>query len=331
MIGTINKSKPNFFANIPHSSMITQTDSTVDNTELLLKSILKKVVSPTDGLQYTLTPYFPRQRNSWSINESWILGNNYTECDIETKISAPYLLEKKLQSKSWSATPITIGGVVDCYNSLEEQHELTRQLLEIFLKYKHPVGIVTKNTLILRDLDIITELNKYGLIKISIPICTLNNELHKAMEPDTDKPRKRMNTVNMLASKGIPVSVITAPIIPGLNNTNLFNIVKIASEYGASSIHPIVSLLKGDEVHKFKIWAKQSFPYRWRKILRNVGKSHCVNSSSSIQISNHRNKIIQDIYNQFHIAFKTYNFKNEQFEYNTSLFNGTTSPQMSLF
>lgn len=304
------------------------------------KSIVNKVSSPDVGLEYSLNPYQGCEHGcvycyARPTHNYWGYGAGLDfESKILVKHNAPELLEKKLQSKTWKAAPIMLSGNTDCYQPIEKEMQITRKLLKIFLKYKHPVGIVTKNALILRDLDIIKELNAYGLISVAISINTLNEELRQAMEPRTASAKKRMRVVQVLASHGIPVKVLAAPIVPGLNDEGLFTLVKVAAQHGARDINPIVVRLNGDVQKVFKDWARKNFPYRYQKIMRRIQSLHkgSLGSSEFGARMKGSGKWADNIHQQFAIAKRTYGMdKNPPFEYNRSLYDGTATPQMSLF
>src|SRR5690606_15307080 len=162
---------------------------------------------------------------------------------ILVKKDAPKLLEDLLKKKSWHAHPIVMSGNTDCYQPAEQEFKITRQCLEVFLKYKHPVGIITKNALILRDLDIIKELAKDQLISVNISITSLSETTRRVLEPRTATIKKRLETVKILSDHGIPVNVMLAPIIPSINSHEILPMAKTVSEQGALSIaHTIVRL-----------------------------------------------------------------------------------------
>jgi len=314
-----------------------------ERTEIIMseaKSIVNKVDSPDVGFEYSINPYqgcehgcvycYARESHNY-----WGYGAGLDfERKIIAKKNAAELLEQKLSSRSWKAAPIMLSGNTDCYQPIERKLRITRSLLEVFLKYKHPVRIVTKSALILRDMDLLQELNKYGLVAVTVSVTTLNNELHQAMEPRAATPKKRMQVVKMLAAKGIPVTVLAAPIIPGLNDEGIFTLVKVAAEHGASDIRHIVVRLNGEVAKVFKDWARKSFPYRWRKILRKVASTHQGRLGSSEFGARMRGSgpYADMIAQQFQLARKTYGLQGDAFaELNTSLYDGTVSPQMSLF
>ena len=140
-----------------------------------------------------------------------------------------------IHKKSWKAHTIVMSGNTDCYQPAEKTFEITRQCLEVFLKYKHPVGIITKNALILRDLDILKELVKDNLIGVNISITSLSEDTRRILEPRTATIKRRLQVVKELSENGVPVNVMLAPIIPSINSHEILPMAKMASEAGASS------------------------------------------------------------------------------------------------
>jgi DNA repair photolyase len=203
------------------------------------KTIVNKVTSPDIRMGYSLNPYqgcehgcvYCYARNS---HEYWgySAGLDF-EQKILVKRNAVELLEKRLRSKSWEAEPIVLSGNTDCYQPIEKKLEITRRLLQCFLKFKHPVGIITKNALIQRDIDILKELAGDNLVQVNMSITSLDENTRRLLEPRTATVRKRLETVRKLSEAGIPVSVMMAPIIPGINSHEILPLVKAISENGA--------------------------------------------------------------------------------------------------
>src|SRR5699024_7860597 len=134
---------------------------------------------------------------------------------------------------NWNAIPISVSGNTDCYQPIERKLEITRGLLKVFAQYRHPLGMITKNSLVLRDLDLLKDLAADNLVNVFISITTLDEELRRAMEPRTASAIKRLQTVEALAKAGVPVGIMTAPIIPGLNHHEIPQIIKAAADHGA--------------------------------------------------------------------------------------------------
>jgi len=170
--------------------------------------------------------------------------------DFEQKIliknDAPKLLEKQLKSKNWKVAPIMFSGNTDCYQPIEKKLEITRKMLEVLWKYRHPVSMITKNSLILRDLDILKKMNEHNLVHVSITITTLDEELRSLLEPRTATASQRLKTIETLTANDIPVNVMMAPIIPGLNDHEILKMAETVAGLGAVSFAYTIVRLNGD-------------------------------------------------------------------------------------
>lgn len=260
-----------------------QPDDSPGRTQYLIetaKSIVNKVASPDVGPAFSLNAYqgcehgciYCYARNS---HEYW--GYNAAldfESKIIVKLNAPALLEQYLNKRGYSPTSIMLSGNTDCYQPAEKQYKLTRQLLEVFLKYRHPVGLLTKNALILRDLDILQELAKRNLVVAGVSITTLTNELHHKMEPRTAIPQQRLKVVAELTKHGIPTFVMNAPIIPGLNDHEMPAIIQAAAGAGALDIHYTMVRLNGSIAEIFRDWIPKAYPLQAEKVLHRIEDCH---------------------------------------------------------
>ena len=248
--------------------------------ETFPKTIVNKVDSPDVGMGYSLNPYqgcehgcvYCYARNS---HEYWgyDAGLDF-ESRILVKKNAVELLESFLAKKNWKATTIVLSGNTDCYQPIEKKLKITRKLLKTFLKYKHPVAIITKNALILRDLDILTALAKDNLVNVNISITSLSEETRRLLEPRTATIKKRFDAVRQLSEAGIPVRVMAAPIIPGINSHEILPLIKTAAEAGASSIGYTVVRLNGAIAGIFEDWIKSAMPDRANKVLNQIADCH---------------------------------------------------------
>ena len=303
------------------------------------KTVVNKVDSPDTGMEYSLNPYqgcehgcvYCYARNThtyWGYSS----GTDF-ETTILAKKNVVELLEKKITSPRWKGHPIMLSGNTDCYQPIERKLKLTRQLLEVFLKYKHPVGIVTKNTLILRDLDIINELNRYNLISVAISINTLDDKLRQKLEPRASSIHKRLDLINRLSRVGVPVTVLAAPIIPGLNDHDIFKLVKKVASLGARRIAHIVLRLNGDLPEIFTDWLDKSYPDRAQKVIKKISSMHKGKLGSSVYGERMRGSgVIADMIDQqFKMAKRMYMVDNPPFEYNRAIFDKHLSAQMKLF
>lgn len=244
------------------------------------KKIVNKVNSPDLSMMYSLNPYQGCEHGcvycyARNTHEYW--GFN-AGLDFESKIivkkNAPGLLEKFILHPDWNAVPISVSGNTDCYQPLERRLGITRGLLQIFARYRHPVGIITKNGLILRDLDILKDLAQDNLVHVYISITTLNEELRSAMEPRTSSAGKRLKTVYALANAGIPVGIMNAPVIPGLNDHEIPKVLQAASDAGARTAGMTVVRLNGSIGKIFEDWLKKNYPNQFDKIWNQITDAH---------------------------------------------------------
>src|SRR3970040_2936763 len=184
--------------------------------------VVNKVTSPDLNMMYSLNPYQGCEHGciycyARNTHEYWGFSAGLDfESKIIVKKNAPELLEKFILHPEWHAVPISLSGNTDCYQPIERKLEITRELLKIFVRYRHPVAMITKNSLELRDLDLLTNLAGDNLVQVYISITTLDEKLRSIMEPRTASAAKRLKTVEALASAGVPVGVMNAPVLPGL-------------------------------------------------------------------------------------------------------------------
>jgi DNA repair photolyase len=244
------------------------------------KKIVNKVESPDLSGMYSLNPYQGCEHGciycyARNTHEYWGFSAGLDfESKIIVKQNAPSLLEKFLIHPDWHATPIMVSGNTDCYQPLERKLEITRKLLMIFAKYRHPVGMISKNSLVTRDLDILTDLAKDNLVQIHISITTLNEDLRRVMEPRTASAIKRLMTVEALAKAGIPVGIMNAPIIPGLNHHEIPMVLKAAADHGALGAGMTMVRLNGSIGKIFEDWLRKNFPDRFEKVWHQISEVH---------------------------------------------------------
>lgn len=244
------------------------------------KKVVNKVTSPDLSLMYSINPYqgcehgciYCYARNSheyWGFNA----GLDF-ESKIIVKKNAPELVEKFIMHPDWSALPLSVSGNTDCYQPLERKLEITRGILKVMGKYRHPVGMITKNALVTRDVDILTDLAKDNLVHVYVSITTLDENLRRAMEPRTASGIKRLQTLEQLAKAGIPTGVMCAPIIPGLNQHEIPNILKAAADHGALTAGMTIVRLNGTIGEIFEDWLRKNFPDRFDKVWHQIGEMH---------------------------------------------------------
>lgn len=248
--------------------------------ETFPKTIVNKVTSPDVGLEYSMNPYQGCEHGciycyARNTHEYWGFSAGLDfERRILIKKNAPDLLEKKLKSKKWKACPIVLSGNTDCYQPAEKKFEITRKCLEVFLKYKHPVAIISKNALVLRDLDILKALAKDNLIAMNVSITSLSEETRRILEPRTATIKKRLEVIKTLSENGIPVNAMLAPIIPSINSHEILPLAKTVSEHGAISCAFTVVHLNGAIGEIFTDWIHKTMPDRAEKVLNQIRECH---------------------------------------------------------
>src|SRR5690554_3757250 len=262
-------------------------DNKTNYIKIFPKTLVNKVESPDVGMAYSANPYqgcehgcvYCYARNS---HEYWGYGAGLDfERNILYKRNAPKLLEEKITSKNWQGSTIVFSGNTDCYQPLERKLEITRKCLEVMLKWKHPTGIITKNSLILRDLDILKEMAKLNIITVNISITSLSEETRRLLEPRTASIKQRLKVVEVLSENGIPVRVMMAPIIPSLNSHEILPLVKKVAELGARDVNYTMVRLNGQVAEIFKDWAHKTIPDRAERILNQIAECHGGNLNDS--------------------------------------------------
>jgi DNA repair photolyase len=192
------------------------------------------------------------------------------ETNIFAKPDAPLLLAREFESKKWEPQTVALSGNTDCYQPAEKHFGITRQLLDTFLEYRNPVGIITKSAMICRDIDVLKELAARNLVTTTLSITTLDPELARRMEPRAASPAKRLEAVARLAEAGVPVSVNAAPMIPGLNDHELPAILAAAAERGAGAAGYILLRLPFAVKDLFIDWLGAHYPQRRDKVLHAI-------------------------------------------------------------
>ena len=194
--------------------------------------------------------------------------------DFETKImvkhDAPELLRRALASPRWTPHPIAMSGVTDPYQPVERRLELTRRCLQVLAEFRNPVGIVTKNFLVTRDIDVLAELAAHDAVSVNLSITTLDERLQRVMEPRTSIPARRLEAVRRLSAAGIPVRVLVAPVIPGMTDHEMPAILAAAAEAGARAASYIPLRLPHGLKGLFEDWLTTHFPDRREKVLNRV-------------------------------------------------------------
>lgn len=303
------------------------------------KTIVNKVHSPDAGMAYSMNPYQGCEHGciycyARNTHDYWGYGPGLDfEQSILIKKNAPQLLEAKLRSTSWRANTIVMSGNTDCYQPAEHRFQLTRQCLEIFLRYRHPVGIITKNALVLRDLDLLKALHKDGLVAVHISVTTLSEKTRRVLEPRTATIKKRLDTIRILSDAGIPVNAMLAPIIPGINSHELMHLAKTCAEHGARSFGFTIVRLNGAIGGLFTDWIHKAMPDRAEKVLNQIKECHGGQLSDSRFGVRKRGEgnMAQQIHDMAQLAKRTYYGKREFPTLNTHWHAASKTDQLSLF
>ena len=303
------------------------------------KSVVNKVTSPDVPMNYSLNPYqgcehgciYCYARNS---HEYWGYSPGLDfERRVLYKQNAPDLLEACIRKKNWEAKTIVLSGNTDCYQPAEKKLRITRACLEVFLRYRHPVGIITKNALVTRDMDLLEALNRDSLVGVHISVTTLSEKTRRLLEPRTASIAKRLKTISQLAEKGIPVNAMLAPIIPGINSHEVMDLAKAVADSGACSFALTIVRLNGAIGQLFTDWIKKAMPGSADKVLQQIADCHGgkLNDSRFGLRNKGEGKIAEQIHAMASLARKKY-FKGSGFpELNTSLHRSYKTGQLELF
>ncbi len=240
------------------------------------RTVLNENRSPDIPFRYSINPYRGCEHGCaycYARPTHELLGLD-AALDFEAKVlvkhDAPALLRAELNQPSWQAEPITISGVTDCYQPAERQFQLTRQLLEVMLEARQPVGIITKNALVLRDLDLLAPLAARRLVHVNISLTTLDAELARTMEPRTSTPAARLRALRELSAAGVPCRVMVAPVVPGLTDEEMPALLAAAREAGASAAGYTLLRLPLAVRPIFEDWLMRKLPHKRDRILARI-------------------------------------------------------------
>lgn len=192
------------------------------------------------------------------------------ESKIMVKENAPEILRKELSSKNWKPTIVGLSSATDCYQPAERKLRLTRRCLEVLTECRNPVGIITKNFLVTRDLDLLKELAGHNAVTVCLSITTLDSELARIMEPRTSSPKQRLEALRIISEAGIPTGVLVAPVIPGLTDHEMLGILEAAAAAGARFAGYEMLRLPFGVKDLFQEWLKANYPQKVEKVLNRI-------------------------------------------------------------
>jgi DNA repair photolyase len=240
------------------------------------RTIIARNTSPDVGFETSVNPYrgcehgciycFARPTHEYL---GFSAGVDF-ESRIMVKERAPELLEAELSSPKWKPQLLMMSGVTDCYQPIERKMQLTRRCLEVLAKFRNPVGLLTKNRLITRDIDVLQELASHQCVAANLSITSLDPNLQRILEPRTSPPAARLEAVQQLREAGIPVGVMLAPIIPGINDHEMPAILEACGKAGAQFAGYVLLRLPWAVAPLFERWLDEYFPDRKAKVLGRI-------------------------------------------------------------
>ena len=232
------------------------------------KSIISTNDSPDIGFDQSINPYRGCEHGCvycYARPTHCYLGHS-AGLDFETKlyakVNAAELLERELSRPRYVPKYIALGAVTDPYQPIEREHRITRAVLEVLERTGHPVGIVTKSALVMRDIDILARMAGRGLAKVAISVTTLDRAIARKMEPRAATPPRRLEAIKALSAAGVPVAVMVAPIVPAINDSEIERILAAAREAGASEAGYVLLRLPLEIKELFREWLQTEFPHR---------------------------------------------------------------------
>ncbi|MBI4427943.1 MAG: PA0069 family radical SAM protein [Ignavibacteriales bacterium] len=307
----------------------------VDNS----KSLLAKNDSPDLGFDYSINPYRGCEHGCiycYARPSHEYLGFS-SGIDFETKImvklDAPKLLAEAFHARTWEPQIVALSGNTDCYQPIERKLELTRQCLQVFRDFRNPVSIITKNSLVQRDVDILMEMADLHTVAVTVSVTTLDSHLARIMEPRTSSPVKRLQTIETLARNGIRTGVLVAPVIPGLTDEEIPSILKAASASGAQYAGYTMLRLPFAIKDLFQEWLLRNLPERTPKVLSRIRdvRGGKLNDSTFGKRMKGEGHIAQAIQQLFQTARRKYFGESPEFKLTSGRFRRPSTHQLRMF
>ncbi len=240
------------------------------------RQILSKNDSPDVGFSFSVNPYrgcthacaycYARPSHEYLSHGA---GTDF-DTKIHVKLRAPELLREAFDKPSWKGELLVFSGVTDCYQPLEASLRLTRGCLEVCAEYRNPVGLITKAPLVERDIDVLQQLARDARVHVSVSVPFFNEAHARAIEPYVSTPKRRLQTIQTLAKAGIPVGVNVAPIIPGLSDEDLVQVLTAARDAGATRAGYVLLRLPGSVREVFESRLRAALPLRAERVLHRL-------------------------------------------------------------
>ena len=307
--------------------------------EVFPKTIVNAVKSPDLPMEYSLNPYQGCEHGcsycyARPTHEYWGFSAGIDfERKIMVKKNAPELLEKFFRKRNYIPKTIMLSGNTDCYQPIERELEITRKILEVCLAYRHPVSILSKNALVLRDLDLFIKMNELNLISVALSIPTMNEDLRRKMEPRTSSAIKKLEALKILKENNIPTGAMIAPIIPGLNSDETLKIIKKISETGADWFGYTLIRLNDTVEPVFVKWLETSFPDRKDKVISLIKQVRGGKLGEKRYFERYKGEgsIAEMIHKTIEIGRNKYFRDRKMVELSAAHFSGSKTQQLKLF
>ena len=307
--------------------------------EVFPKTIVNVVKSPDLPMEYSLNPYQGCEHGcsycyARPTHEYWGFSAGIDfERKIMVKKNAPELLEKFFRKRNYIPKTIMLSGNTDCYQPIERELKITRKILEVCLAYRHPVSILSKNALVLRDLDLFIKMNELNLISVALSIPTMNEDLRRKMEPRTSSAIKKLEALKILKENNIPTGAMIAPIIPGLNSDETLKIIKKISETGADWFGYTLIRLNDTVEPVFVKWLETSFPDRKDKVISLIKQMRGGNLGEKRYFERYKGEgsIAEMIHKTIEIGRNKYFRDRKMVELSAAHFSGSKTQQLKLF
>ncbi len=305
----------------------------------IAKTIIATNDSPDIGFDQSINPYrgcehgciycYARPSHAyWGYSA----GLDF-ETKLTAKVNAAEALEREISKPGYVPKTIMIGSNTDGYQPIERERKITRGILEVLDRFSHPVAIVTKSALVLRDIDILARLAGRGLAKVAVSVTTLDHRLARKMEPRASAPGKRIEAIRQLSAAGVPVAVMAAPLIPALNDNELERILETAAAAGAKEAAYVLLRLPLEISPLFQEWLKAEFPNRASRVMSLVrttrrGKDYvsCF-GERGVGTGQYADQIAA----RFKLALKRYGLNKRHLTLRRDLFQRPNEAQLSLF
>lgn len=305
------------------------------------KSIITRNESPDLGFDRSINSYrgcehgcsycFARQTHAYLGHSA---GLDF-EREIYVKVNAAERLQRELSHPRYKVKTIAMGTNTDPYQPMERRHKITRGVLEVLLETKHPVTIVTKSALVVRDLDILTEMAKHNLVSVALSITSMDHKLSRLMEPRASAPARRLEALNLLSAAGIPTMVMAAPMVPAINDMELERILDAAKAQGAIAAGMILLRLPGEVRDIFREWLLRHYPDKLRHVLNLVRSTRGGRDNDPRHFSRMKGEgpYASMLQQRFEKACERYDLKRKLPPLRTDLFEAPKSDQeqLSLF